>query len=335
MRVKTTTAARLHARAGGTLIRSGDVFAALGISVADMVERTRGFAAALLALALVLTAGPAAGATVRDMLGREVSVPSSPARIVSLVPSVTEIVFALGGQARLAGVTDFCDYPPAARAVPSVGGMVNPNLETLAALRPDLVFATSEGNREETLQQLRRLRIPVYVVRARTVAETLDLIRRVGALIDRPEAVEPLTASLERRIAAVRAAVQPYSRPRVLYVLWPDPLVVPGRQSIITELITLAGGRSITAADGEAYPRFSLEAAVARAPEVILLADHAGSGSEAGRAAPEKWQALTSVPAIRAGRLHSVNLDVLHRYGPRIADGLESLARLIHPEAFP
>ena len=77
------------------------------------------------------------------------------------------------------------------------------------------------------------------------------------------------------------------------------------------------------------------EAAVARAPEVILLADHAGSGSEAGRAAPEKWQALTSVPAIRAGRLHSVNLDVLHRYGPRIADGLESLARLIHPEAFP
>ena len=78
-----------------------------------------------------------------------------------------------------------------------------------------------------------------------------------------------------------------------------------------------------------------LEAAVARAPEVILLADHAGSGSEAGRAAPEKWQALTSVPAIRAGRLHSVNLDVLHRYGPRIADGLESLARLIHPEAFP
>jgi iron complex transport system substrate-binding protein len=133
----------------------------------------------------------------------------------------------------------------------------------------------------------------------------------------------------------VREAVRPYPAPRVLYVLWPDPLVVPGRQSIITELITLAGGRSITAEDGEAYPRFSLEAAVARAPEVILLADHTGGGSAAGRASPEKWRTLTSVPAIKAGRLYSVDLTLLHRYGPRVADGLESLARMIHPEAFP
>lgn len=292
----------------------------------------------LLVLALVPCAAIAGGAgtlPVRDMLGREVAVPASPVRIVSLVPSVTEVIFALGGQQRLAGVTDFCDHPPAARAWPSVGGMVNPNLEAIVALRPDLVFATSEGNREETLQQLRRLDIPVYVVRARRVADTLDLIRRVGRLVDRRQAVAPLTASLEDRIAAVQEAVRPYPAPRVLYVLWPDPLIVPGRQSIITELIALAGGRSITAEDGEAYPRFSLEAAVARGPEVILLADHAGGGSEAGRASPEKWRTLTSVPAIRAGRLHSVDMAMLHRYGPRLADGLEMLARLIHPEAFP
>jgi len=290
--------------------------------------------AALLALPAVLAAGPVLGATVRDMLGREVAVPAAPARIVSLVPSVTEVIFALGGQARLAGVTDFCDYPPAARAVPSVGGMVNPSLETIVALEPDLVVATSEGNREETLQQLRRLGVPVYVVRVQRVTETLDLIRRVGELVDRREAVAPLAAALERRIAAVREAVRPYPTPRVLYVLWPDPLIVPGGQSIITELITLAGGRSITAEHGEAYPRFSLEVAVARAPEVILLADHAGSGSAAGRASPEKWRTLTSVPAIKAGRLHSVDPTLLHRYGPRLADGLESLARMIHPEAF-
>ena len=290
--------------------------------------------AALLALPAVLAADPAPGATVRDMLGREVAVPAAPARIVSLVPSVTEVIFALGGQARLAGVTDFCDYPPAARAVPSVGGMVSPSLETIVALEPDLVIATSEGNREATLHQLRRLGVPVYVVRVQRVTETLDLIRRVGELVDRQEAVAPLAASLERRIAAVREAVKPYPAARVLYVLWPDPLIVPGRQSIITELITLAGGQSITAEDSEAYPRFSLEAAVARAPEVILLADHAPSGSSTGRASPEKWRALTSVPAIKAGRLHSVDATLLHRYGPRLADGLESLARLIHPEAF-
>lgn len=296
----------------------------------------RRIVAALVALCLVLAAAAsnAATVTVRDMLGREVAVPASPSRIVSLVPSVTEVIFALGGQARLVGVTDFCDHPPAARALPSVGGMVSPSLEAMAALRPDLVFATSEGNREETLHQLRRLKIPVYVVRVQRVAETLDLIRRVGELVDRREAVPPLAASLERRIAAVREAVRPYPPPRVLYVLWPDPLIVPGRQSIITELIALAGGRSITAEDGEAYPRFSLEAAVARGPEVILLADHEGGRSAAGRASPEKWRTLTSVPAIRAGRLHSVDMAMLHRYGPRLADALEMLARMIHPEAF-
>ena len=120
----------------------------------------------------------------------------------------------------------------------------------------------------------------------------------------------------------------------MLYVLWPEPLIVPGRASHLTELIEMAGGRSITAAEGESYVRFSLEAAVARAPEVIVLADHSASGTAAGRQSPEKWHRLTSVPAIKAGRLHSIDLSILHRYGPRVADGLELLARIIHPEAF-
>ncbi len=288
--------------------------------------------AALLAVALV--AVPAGALTVRDMLGREVTLPLPPARIVSLVPSVTETIFALGAEDRLAGRTDYCDYPPAARAKPSVGGMVNPNLETLVTLRPDLVIATDEGNREETFQQLGRLGIPTYLVHADRVAEMLDMIARVGVLTGREARVPGLVDAITRRIEAVRRAVAPYPRPRVLYVLWPEPLIVPGRGSMLTELIELAGGASINAGDGDAYPRFSLEAAVARAPEVIILADHASGGSMAGHPSPEKWQALSSVPAIKAGRLYSVDLSVLHRYGPRVADGLERLARIIHPEAF-
>jgi iron complex transport system substrate-binding protein len=268
------------------------------------------------------------------MLGREVALAAPPGRIVSLVPSVTEVIYALGGEARLAGVTDFCDFPPAARRKPRVGGMVNPSLETLVALRPDLVIATDEGNREETFAELRRLRIPVYLVHANRVAEMLDLIARLGELTGRQAAVDPVVRGLERRIEAVRRAVAPFPRPRVLYALWPEPLIVPGRASMLTELIALAGGESITAAAGDAYPRFSLEAAVARAPEVIILADHSTGASTAGRPSPERWRQLTSVPAIRAGRLHSVDLSVLHRYGPRLADGLETLARIIHPEAF-
>jgi iron complex transport system substrate-binding protein len=288
----------------------------------------------LLLLALLAVVTPAHALALRDMLGREVVLPGPPARIVSLVPSVTEVVFALGGEDRLVGVTDYCDFPPAARAKPSVGGMVNPSLETIVALRPDLVVATDEGNREETLQLVRSVGIPVYVVHATRIAEMVDMVERVGALVERQAAVPALIHDVERRIAAVRQAVAQRPRRRVLYVLWPEPLIVPGRASIITELIELAGGESISARHGESYPRFSLEAAVAREPEVIILADHSRGGSTAGRPSPEKWQRLTSVPAIQAGRLHSVDLSVLHRYGPRVAEGLETLARLIHPEAF-
>jgi iron complex transport system substrate-binding protein len=288
----------------------------------------------LAALVAVLAAAPAGALTLTDMLGRTVTLAAAPSRIVSLVPSVTEIVFALGAQDRLVGRTDFCDYPAAVRTKPSVGGMVNPSLETLLALRPDLVVATDEGNREDTIQQIERLRIPIYLVHADRIAETVDLIARVGELTGRQTQVSKLTGQMLGRIEAVRRAVAPFPRPRVLYVLWPEPLIVPGRASMLTELIGVAGGTSITAGDGEAYPRFSLEAAVARAPEVIILADHSTGASTAGRASPEKWQRLASVPAIRAGRLHSADLSLLHRYGPRVPEGLEMLARIIHPEAF-
>ena len=289
---------------------------------------------ALAAVALLALASPAHALVLRDMLGREVTLAGPPTRIVSLVPSVTESAFALGGEARIIGVSDFCDWPPAARAKPRVGGMVNPSLETLVALKPDLVVGTDEGNREETFVQLQRLGIPVYIVHAHRISEMYDLIARVGALTGRQDAVGPLVTGIQRRIDAVRAAVKARPAPRVLYVLWPDPLLVPGRDSHLTEMIELAGGRSITGGEPVSYVRFSIEAAVARAPEVIVLADHSTGASTAGRAAPEKWQALTSVPAIRAGRLYSVDLSVLHRYGPRVPEGLELLARMIHPEAF-
>jgi iron complex transport system substrate-binding protein len=287
-------------------------------------------AALTLALAVSLAA-PAAAFTTRDMLGREVTLVAAPTRIVSLVPSVSEILFALGAEARLVGVTDFCDYPPAARGKPSVGGMVNPNLEVLLTLRPDMVVATTEGNREETFAQLKRLGIPTYLVAAHQLRDVTVLVTRLGELTDRRAAAAMLVARLEGRIEAVRKAVAPFPRPRVLYVLWPEPLIVPGREALVTELIRLAGGDSITAADADAYPRYSLEAAVAKAPEVILLANHGASSGPIDR---ERWQRLTDLPAVRAGRLHSVDGSLLHRYGPRVVDGLEQLARVLHPEAF-
>ena len=129
----------------------------------------------------------------------------------------------------------------------------------------------------------------------------------------------------------MRERVKGRPEPRVLYVLWPEPLIVPGRGALVSELITLAGGASVTADQGQGYPRMSLEAAVGRAPEVIVLARH---GSRVGSAGREQWLRLESMPAIRNGRLYLADGDLMHRYGPRLVVGLESLARMIHPEAF-
>ena len=279
----------------------------------------------------VVIARPAEAFTARDMAGREVTLSAPPKRIVSLVPSVTEILYALGAERRLVGVTDFCDFPPAARTQPKVGGMVAPSLEAIVALKPDLVIATTEGTREDTVTQLRRLKVPVYLVAAHQVADATSLISRLGELTASESSAGPLVARLERRIEAVKHAVGPHARPRVLYVLWPEPLIVPGRGALVTELIQIAGGQSLTADDPDAWPRYSLEAAVARSPEVILLANH---GAGTGAVEVEKWRRLASLPAVRSGRLLSVNGDLMHRYGPRFVDGLEQLARAIHPEAF-
>jgi iron complex transport system substrate-binding protein len=285
----------------------------------------------LTAAPVALLERPAHALTYRDMRGREVTLAAPPARIVSLVPSVTELIFALGAEQRLVGRTDFCDHPPAARQKPSVGGMLAPSLETIVALKADLVLATDAGNREETVAQLVRLRIPTYIVNANRVSEVKDVIGRVGALTGRPAAVSPLIARIEQRIAAIQTAVAAFPPPRVLYVVWPEPLIVPGRDAIVTELIRLAGGHSITADFRSDYPRASLEAALAAAPEVILLASY---GASAGPIPREKWQRFASLPAIKTGRLHAVHGDLLHRYGPRMVDGLEQLARALHPEAF-
>jgi iron complex transport system substrate-binding protein len=286
---------------------------------------------AAVALVLLLLPPSAWAFTVVDQAGRTLTLPASPRRIVSLVPSVTELLYAIGAQGALVGVTDFCDYPAEARRKVHVGDMISPNLETLVTLKPDLVVATRSGNREETFDQLKRLGVPVYLVDPITVGDVLRLVSELGELTGHRDGATAVEKDLGRRIAAVRERVAGRPHPRVLYVLWPEPLIVPGKGSLVTELIALAGGASVTADQGQGYPRMSLEAAVGRAPEIIVLARH---GRRVGPAALPQWQRLESLPAIKSGRLYMADGDLMHRYGPRVVVGLESLARMIHPEAF-
>lgn len=281
---------------------------------------------------LLAASGSAAAGEVQDMLGRRVVVPLVPARIVSLAPSMTEIVYALGAGDRLAGVTQHCDFPREAAMKPKIGGIYTPNFEAILTLEPDLVLATSEGNREEHIRGLEEFRLPVYVVRPIDFETVLESIDRVGRLLGRDAEAARLVGSMRRQADEVARATRGMPRPRVLYVLWGNPLIVPGRNTLITDLIRRAGGDSITGEEPLPYPRFSVEEALARRPERIVLAQH---GEASVDARLREWQHLTLLPAVRRGRIHGIDGDLVHRPGPRVVEGLRALARLLHPESVP
>jgi iron complex transport system substrate-binding protein len=253
-------------------------------------------------------------------------------RLVSLSPSLTEIIFALGREDWLVGVTDFCDYPPAARSKPRVGGTMTPNLERVLQLRPSLVLATAEGNPRALVGHLTRVGIPVFAVKPEGYAGILDATRELGRVLQAQAPASALVRGTEEQAARILRAVAGRPRPRVLYLVWSDPLVAAGPASFIHDLIQIAGGENVVRERTVPSPRVSLEEVVARAPEVILVASHLDAmdrPSTIGRGS--LWQ---GVPAVRTNRVVPVPGDTIHRFGPRVVEGLGHLARAIHPGAF-
>lgn len=281
---------------------------------------------------LLLAVAPAQAATVTDMLGRPVTVPDGPLRAVSLAPSLTEIVFALGRGDQLVGVTDFCDYPPEARSKPRVGGPMTPDLERVVRLRPDLALATAEGNPRQTLAQLARLHIPVFAVKADGYAGILGSVEAVGRALRAEREAAALVQDIQDRVAVIRRAVAHRVRPRVLYLVWTDPLIAAGPATYIHDLMEMAGGENVVRERSVPYPRLSWEEVVGAAPEVILVASHRDGPDRPSIG--EVWRGWQSIPAVRTGRIIAVPGDTIHRPGPRVAEGVERLARAIHPEVF-
>lgn len=282
---------------------------------------------------LLLVTAPATAASVRDMLGREVPLVTPPRRIISLAPSITEIVYALGAEDLLVGVTTFCDFPPPALQKPRVGGMVDPSLETIVSLRPDLVLATTEGNRDSTIEQLTRLGLVTYVVSPKNVAGMLESVSRIGQVIGRSEAARRVVAEFTRRADRVVGAVRGRPRPSVLYLVWADPVIVPGRDTLVNDLIRLAGGASVSGEERMEWPRLSLEQVITRAPDVVMVATH---NSAHVNDTLKRWREQNIVlPALRNGRVHAIDGNLVHRPGPRVVDGLEAFARAFHPGALP
>jgi iron complex transport system substrate-binding protein len=256
-----------------------------------------------------------------DELGRTINVATSPERIISLAPSITETLFALGIGDKIVGVTSYCDYPPEAKTKESIGDTLKPSLEKIIALKPDLVIVSTSSQLESFVRSLEDAGIPVYVSNPRNLEETLKTMQAVGDVAGAKEQAIDLTDKLRARIERTRARVATKEPPAVFVMLGAEPLITVGGASFLNDLITRAGGRSISADEKSDYPQYSFETVIARKPEVIFL--QAGDDK-----LPER---LRQTPAAKSGRLYHLNDDLLLRPGPRIVDGLELIAEKLHP----
>lgn len=267
-------------------------------------------------------------------MGRKVTLPAEPQRLISLSPGNTEILFALGLGPRVVGVDNYSDYPPEAAQVAKIGSFAEPNLEKVVALKPDLVLATDMH--EQAVRKLEELGIPVAVVLPRTVDQVLKSIAWVGRAAGVPDKADQLVSRMQARLAKVDAKVQAIpadQRPLVYYEVYSDPLMSAGPNTFIGQLIVRAGGRNIAQDAQTDYPKFSPEAIIQRNPEVMIFPRFHGTASLTVEQIKAR-RGWAGVRAIQTGRVYGVDANIISRPGPRVVDALEELARLLHPEVF-
>jgi iron complex transport system substrate-binding protein len=275
---------------------------------------------------------PPAYRQVSDEIGRTIRVPQSIRRIVSLAPNLTETIYALGLEDRLVGDTDYCDFPPEAQLKTKVGGAVNPSLEAIAALHPDLVLVTKNLNRLETVNALDSLGIPSYATDPHTVEAIIVSTKRLADLLGAPETGTALGKDMERRIAAIKDRVAALPRRSVLFVVWTEPLISVGKDTFIADALQHAGAVSVIDSS-QNWPHINLEEVVRLRPEFLVFAeshpDDAAHTTDTLADLPG-WRILDAVKH----RRFAVISDAVNRPAPRIALAIEELARQLHPEAF-
>ncbi|MCE5243540.1 MAG: cobalamin-binding protein [Desulfobacteraceae bacterium] len=255
-----------------------------------------------------------------------------PARIVSLAPGVTEIVFALGEGQRLVGVTELCDYPEKARSIARVGGFLSPDLERIAALKPDLCLAAWNGSPPPATGRMKELGIPFFAVHPEDMDGVMEAVGTIGRLLDAGPKADELVRGMRERLDRVKSRIALAGNlPGVFFQIGVAPIVSAGGHTLVDELITLAGGRNL-AAGPVPFPRFSREQVLALRPEVIVVSSM--GRCEVFEKTADDWREWQSLPAAGADRIHVVDSNLFDRPTPRLIEGLELLARIIHPELF-
>jgi len=286
----------------------------------------------LLLFAVVSAAIPvqASAKIVIDQLQRRVVVPEKPLRVISLAPSITEILFFLEQEDRLKGVTRFSDYPKQAAGLPKVGSYVNLDLEKIVSLKPDLCIAVKDGNPIEIVRRLESFGIPVYAVDPRDLDTLIETVMEIGHLLNADTIAQRVAGDMVSRIEKIKTrTAQVVYRPGVFFQIGISPIVSVGANTFNDELIQLAGGTNLVKGTA-AYPRFSKEQVLALAPEVIIICSMARQGGfERMKAEWNRWPGL---PAVKNQQIFLVDSNLFNRPTPRLVDGLELLFQLIHPE---
>lgn len=250
----------------------------------------------------------------------------APQRIVSLTPALTEILFALGAGDRVVGVTQYCDFPPEAKTKPKVGGYVNPSVESVLALKPDLVLVSpGPGNRDSALA-MRRAGLRLEIVPAETLEESLAAIELVAGFAGAEAAGRDLAAAVRARLDAVAARVARAPRVRTLFCIQTDPIIAAGRDTLPSQLLELAGGSNVV--EASRYPRLDVEAVAGARPELILQA-RMDLANDAPHTEEAFWKRWPSIPAVAHGRVVVLPDDLTLRPGPRVADAAEELAAIL------
>lgn len=248
-----------------------------------------------------------------------------PQRIVSLAPSITEILFAIGLENRLVAVSDYCDRPAGAKLKPKVGGLSNPSLEMIVSLKPDIVLMTTDGNPKDINDRLLKLGIRTYVFEARRIAELPGEIRRMGAVLGAGRDSEKLARRFEKTIAKLRSKSKASSG-RTLCVIQPEPLIVAARGNAIQDALEILGWTNIAAGAGTKYVKYSIEELIRQSPDVILI----GMGHpRMVEDSQDFLQRIRMLPAVKNGRVYFIS-DALFRLGPRVIDGIEELSALLN-----
>ena len=302
--------------------------------------RTCSLVLASLVLFVVSDCGASAPAktgasSVTDQLGRSVKIDKPPQRIISLAPSNTEILYALGLADRVVAVTSYDNYPPEVKEKPNIGGFSDPNLEKIVSLSPDLVVA-APIHEKQVIPELEAKGIPVLALAPKTLDDVMSAITLVGQVTGTGSKATEVVSGMQKRIKAVTDKTDKLpagQRPKVLYIVWHDPLMASGLQTFQDELIKKAGGVNMIT-DATGYPSISLETVVKDNPDVILAGIGMGQGQDAPLKFAQSEPSLRTVSARVNNRIYGVDSDLSGRAGPRIADVLEEFAKLIHPELF-